>query len=215
MKRFDSAIQRGVPVVALRTSTHSFQLPDSSAFKEYNGYGKKVLGEGWVSHWGDHKKEAALALIEKGEEKNPILNGVGEIFADSDVYEAYPPEDATILLRGRVLKGMDRDDPPAVREKTRASDKQKQDVNDPMMPVAWTREVENASGKTNKVLCTTMGAATDLKDENLRRLVINGVFWGVGIKVPTKANATPVDDYKPSAYEFNGYKRGTKASDYQ
>lgn len=215
MKHFDSAIQRGVPVIGLRTSTHSFQLPDSSAFKEYNGYGKKVLGESWVSHWGDHKKEAALTVIEKGAGKNPILSGVGEIFVDTDVYEAYPPADATILLRGQVLKGMDRKDPPAAREKTRASDNQKQDINSPMMPVAWIREVKNTSGKTNKILCTTMGAATDFKDENLRRLVINGVFWGAGIKVPSKTDVALVGDYEPSKYEFNGYKKGTKAADYQ
>ncbi|MES2440997.1 MAG: ThuA domain-containing protein [Verrucomicrobiota bacterium] len=215
MAHFDGAIQRGVPVVAMRTSTHSFQLPGTSAFKQYNSYGKNTLGEGWVSHWGNHKAEAARGLVEKGAEGNPILNGVGEIFADSDVYEAYPPADATILIRGQVLKAMDPKDPPAAREKTRASDKQTQDINAPMMPVAWTREVKNASGKTNKILTSTMGAATDLRDENLRRLVVNGVFWGVGIEVPAKADVTLVGDYQPSNYSFGGFKKGTKAADYE
>lgn len=215
MKHFDGAIKRGVPVVGLRTSTHSFQLPGESKFKEYNNFGKKVLGEGWVSHWGEHKVEAARGLVEKGAEKNPVLNGVGEIFADSDVYEAYPPADSTILIRGQVLKAMDPKDPPAAREKTRASDKQKQDINTPMMPVAWTREVKNEAGKTNKILTTTMGAATDLRDENLRRLVVNGVFWGAGLAVPAKANVTLVGDYQPSNYSFNGYKKGTKAADFE
>ena len=216
MKHFDDAIKRGVPVVALRTSTHSFQLPGESKFREYNSFGKKVLGEQWVSHWGDHKKEATRGLVEKGAGKNPVLNGVGQMFGDSDVYEAYPPEDATILVRGEVLKGMDfPKEPPAVREKTRASDKQKQDINTPMMPVAWTREVKNEAGKTNKILTTTMGAATDLKDENLRRLVVNGVFWGIGIPVPAKADVTLVGIYQPSNFSFDGYKKGTKASDYE
>ncbi|MES2657685.1 MAG: ThuA domain-containing protein [Verrucomicrobiota bacterium] len=215
MKHFDAAIQRGVPVIGLRTSTHSFQLPDSSAFKQYNSFGKKVLGEGWVSHWGNHKVEAARAVIEPGAEKNPLLRGVKDIFADSDVYEAYPPADATILLRGQVLKAMDPKDPPAAREKQRASDKQKQDINTPMMPVAWTREVRNASGKTNKILCTTMGAATDLKSEDLRRFVVNGVFWGAGIEIPAKADVTLVGDYQPSAFQFNGSKKGVKASDHE
>ena len=35
---------------------------------------------------------------------NPILNGVTDMFADSDVYEAYLPKDATILVRGLVLE---------------------------------------------------------------------------------------------------------------
>jgi len=214
MKHFDSAIQRGVPVIALRTSTHSFQLPGSSAFKEYNNYGKKVLGESWVTHWGKHKMEATRGVIEPGAEKSPLLNGVTGIFGDTDVYEAYPPADATILLRGQVLKGMTPDSPPAAYEKERASDKQKQDVNTPMMPVAWSREVKNSSGKSNKILCTTMGSATDLASEGLRRLVVNAVYAGAGLKVPAKASVETVGEYNPTSYGFDGYKKGTKASDY-
>lgn len=215
MKRFDAAIQRGIPVVGLRTSTHAFQLPDSSGYKAYNGFGKNVLGEQWVSHWGEHGKEATRARVEPDANKNVVLNGVSEIFADSDVYEAYPPQDATILMRGQVLVGMDEKDGPAIREKQRASDGQKQDINIPMMPVAWTREVKNDSGKTNKILTTTMGAATDLKDEDLRRLVVNGVFWGLGLTVPSKADVDPVGDYAPTNYQFNGFKKGVKAGDHE
>lgn len=215
MKHFDAAIQRGVSVVALRTSTHSFQLPDSSGFKAYNNYGKNVLGEGWVSHWGQHKAEATHGVIEPASKTNPLLNGVGELFGDTDVYEAYPPTDAVILVRGQVLKGMQPSDAPATYEKQRASDQGKQDINTPMMPIAWQREVPNSSGKTNKVLCTTMGAATDFKDENLRRLVLNGVFWGVGLKVSEKLDVKLVGDYQPSNYGFGGFKKDTKAADYE
>lgn len=215
MKHFDAAIQRGVSVVALRTSTHSFQLPDSSAFKSYNDYGKKVVGEGWVSHWGRHKVEATRGVVEATAKTNPLLNGVSNVFGDTDVYEAYPPADATILIRGQVLQGMNASDAPAAYEKQRASDQGKQDVNGPMMPVAWQREVQNSSGKTNKILCTTMGAATDLASEGLRRLVINGVFWGVGLKIPTELDVKPVGDYQPTHYGFDGSKKDTKASDYQ
>jgi type 1 glutamine amidotransferase len=215
MKHFDSAIRRGVSVVGLRTSTHSFQLPDSSAFKSYNGYGKKVLGEGWVNHWGNHKSEATRGVIEATAKADPVLNGVADIFVDTDVYEAYPPADAAILIRGQVLKGMTPDAAPAVYEKQRASDKQKQDINTPMMPIAWHREVGNEAGKTNKILCTTMGAATDLTNEDLRRLIVNGVFWGAGLKVPAKADVTIVGDYQPNRYEFNGFKKGLKAADFE
>jgi type 1 glutamine amidotransferase len=215
MKHFDDAIRRGVPIVALRTSTHSFQLPAGSAFARYNNYGKQVLGEGWVNHWGKHKVEATRGVVEAASSSEPILRGVRDVFVDSDVYEAYPPADATILLRGQVLKGMKPDDAPAAYEKQRASDKQKQDINAPMMPVAWLREVKNSSGKSNRILCTTMGAATDLANEGLRRLVVNGVFWGIGMEVPAKADVTPVGKYRPSRYEFNGFNKGTKAADYK
>ena len=215
MKHFDAAIQRGVSVVALRTSTHSFQLPDSSAFKSYNDYGKKVVGEGWVSHWGRHKEEATRGVVEATAKTSPLLNGVSDVFGDTDVYEAYPPADATILIRGQVLQGMKASDAPAAYEKQRASDQGKQDVNGPMMPIAWHREVANSSGKTNKILCTTMGAATDLASEGLRRLVINGVFWGVGLKIPSKLDVKVVGDYQPSDYGFGGFRKDTKAADYQ
>jgi hypothetical protein len=215
MKRFDDAIQRGIPVIALRTSTHAFQLPATSAFKDYNQFGKKVLGESWISHWGIHKGEATRGVIEAANKDNPLLRGVSDVFGDSDVYEVYPPADSVILMRGEVLKGMSPTDPPSEREKARATDKQSQGVNSPMMPVAWTREVKNTSEKTNKILCTTMGAATDLASEGLRRLVVNGVFWGLDLEVPAKADVTPVGEFIPSKYNFNGFKKGTKAADYE
>lgn len=215
MKHFDQAILRGIPVVALRTSTHAFQLPDTSAYKSYNKFGKDVLGEGWVTHWGRHKFEATRGLVEADEKNNPLLRGVTDIFGDSDVYEAHPPADAKILMRGQVLKGMSPTDPPAAYEKKRATDKQAQDVNTPMMPIAWTRVVKNSAGKSNSIFCTTMGAATDLSSEGLRRLVVNGVFSTLGLEIPAKADVTPVGDYQPSSYQTNGFKKGVKASDHE
>lgn len=214
MKLFDEAIQRGVPVVGLRTSTHAFQLPGNSEFKNYNDFGKNVLGERWVSHWGKHKVEATRGVIESEAKENPLLRGVEDVFGDSDVYEAYPPDDAVILMRGEVLKGMAPSDPPAAYEKKRASDGQTQDVNTPMMPVVWSREVQNRTGKTNKILCSTLGAATDLASEDLRRLVVNGVYWGLGMEVPAKADVALVGDFKPTDYSFNGFQKGMKASDH-
>ncbi|MEO5714755.1 MAG: ThuA domain-containing protein [Luteolibacter sp.] len=214
MKHFDGAILRGTPVVALRTSTHAFQLPDSSSYKAYNSFGKNILGEAWVNHWGHHKFEATRGVIEAANGANPLLRGVTDVFGDSDVYEAYPPADATILLRGQVLKAMSPTDPPAAYEKKRATDKQPQDINTPMMPVAWTRVVKNSAGKSNSILCTTMGAATDLSNEGLRRLVVNGVYGTLGLEVPAKADVTLVGNYQPSPYQANGFKKGVKASDH-
>jgi hypothetical protein len=171
LAKFDAAIKRGVPIVATRTSTHAFAgIPKESAFVAYNwnnkgGFGKNVLGESWVSHWGNHKSEATRTAVEAGAENLAVLNGVGVIFGDTDVYEAYPPSDAQILLRGQVLKGMGKDDPLSERVKKRNTDKQEQGVNSPAMAVAWTREVPNAGGTKNRVLTTTMASASDLVDE--------------------------------------------------
>ena len=219
MNRFKAAVDRGVPLVALRTSTHIFNFPKDSPWAEWSwknengGFGKTVLGETWISHWGKHKVEATRGVVEEGQENNPILNGVADVFGDSDVYEAAPPEDATVLLRGIVLKGMEKDGEPADYEKKR-KDGGMQKVNEPAMPVAWTRERKNEAGAMNKILTTTMGAATDLENEGLRRLVVNGVYWGLGMEVPEKADVSPVGEFKATNYGFKEYKKGLKAEDF-
>jgi hypothetical protein len=221
MARLDGRLRAGTPIVALRTSTHAFNgLPKGSPWESWNynnqgGFGKRVLGETWLTHWGRHKVEGTRGVIEPAQRDNPILRGITGIHADSDVYEAYPPADATILVRGVVLKTLAPDAEPADYRKVRVTDKQEQGVNDPPMPVAWTRMYRNEAGTTNRILTTTMGAATDLESEGLRRLVVNGVYWGLGMDVPAKADVSYVDDYTPSFYGFDGFRKGLHASDFE
>jgi hypothetical protein len=224
MKHFVDYLNAGKPIIALRTSTHAFAYGKNSTSpyakfgwqgKEWpGGFGRQVLGESWVSHWGKHKFEATLGVVEAGAKDSPLFRGVGEIFGDTDVYEAWPPPDAKILVRGRVLKGMTPTDPPADYKKKNAKGVE-QGVNDPMMPVLWTREVKNEAGKMNKILCTTLGSATDLQNEGLRRLLVNTAyeFTGLEKKIPAKANVDLVGEFKPSFYGFNGYKKGVKPAD--
>ena len=75
-----------------------------------------------------------------------------------------------------------------------------------MMPVAWTKTYQGAGGQTGRVFTTTMGAATDLQSEGLRRLVVNAAYWCVGLedKIPAKANVELVGQYKPSPFSFFG-----------
>jgi len=201
-KHFNDACNRGIPVIGLRTSTHAFR-------GKLGGFGKRVLGEGWVSHWGHHKREACRGVIEPGAENDPILKGVTNVFADSDVYEAHPPKDVKILLRGLVLENMKPDSKPSTRDR-----KKDRPINDPAMPIAWTRNYKWPSGKTSKIFCSTMGAATDLQSEGLRRLVVNAIFAGLDMDVPKKANVDYVDPYKPLFYGFNSFRRGIKPSDH-
>ncbi len=136
-----------------------------------------------------------------------------DIFGDSGVYEVYPPSDVDILVRGQVLKGMQPTDPPADYKKKRNTDKMEQGVNDPMMAVAWSRIHKNDAGRDNRVFCTTMGAATDLLSEGLRRLVVNAVFWGFNLEVPAKADVGFIGEFKPTAYGTKIYKKGVKPAD--
>ena len=223
MKHFSDYLNAGKPIIALRTSTHAFNYPkdSKSPYEKFGwtsstwkgGFGKVVLGETWVSHWGKHKSEAALGILEDGAEGNALFRGINELFGDSDVYEAAPPADATILVRGQVLKGMTRDSGAAnYMKKTKTGEGP---VNKPMQPVVWTREHKNEAGTTNKILCSTMGAASDMKDEALRRLVVNATYAFTGLDVPEKANVDIVGEFAGTFYGFNGGIKGKKPADYK
>jgi hypothetical protein len=216
MQHFAAAVARGIPIVGLRTSTHAFRFPANSpsAFTRFNNFGREVLGENWVSHWGQNRRGATRGIIEPGAGNHPILRAVSDVFADSGVYETHPVAGSKILLRGYVLKGMNPTDEPDNYRKKRRSDDQEQGINEPAMPVAWTRIHAPAEGKPNRVFCTTTGAATDLANEGLRRLVVNAVLWGFELEIPAKTDVRFVDPYEPSAYAFKGYRRGITPADH-
>ena len=68
----------GVPIIGLRTATHSFT---GAANKPFNGdFGKNFLGEKWVSHWGRHKSEVTKGVIEASAKDDAILRGVTDVF---------------------------------------------------------------------------------------------------------------------------------------
>lgn len=211
MQHFVDAYLAGKPIIGLRTSTHAFQYnnPTNSAFARYShnskewpgGFGRQVLGETWVSHLGTNHKEATRGVLEPAAKEDPMLRGVGTIFADTGCYFVDPQPDSTILVRAEILAGTT---PDAPLEPTK---------NTPHQPLAWHRLHKNAAGKINKVFCTTMGSATDLRDESLRRLLVNSVYWGLDLEVPTKADVQLVGDFQPSAYSFNGFRKGVKPDD--
>jgi mono/diheme cytochrome c family protein/glucose/arabinose dehydrogenase/lysophospholipase L1-like esterase len=213
MQRFEGALHRGTPIVALRTSTHAFKFPKDSKWFRYSfnasketgwhrGFGRHVLGETWVNHHGEHKVEGCRSVVEPGRGEHPILRGVGTIFAESDVYETRPLSDVEVLLRGQVTASLDPDSKPV------------QGKNDPMQPLAWTRLYRNAKGKTNQIFLTTMGAASDLDDAQLRRLVVNACYWVVGMEVPQSAVVDVPISYRPTFYGFNTFRKGRKPVDF-
>jgi hypothetical protein len=227
MKHFVDYYLSGKPFIALRTSTHAFDYKNQqeSAYRKFGwnsqewlgGFGKQVLGETWVSHWGNHAVEGTRGLLVRPlnlTEEHPVLRGVRDVFVTTDVYEAKPPADANILVFGQVLTGLNPNDPPATRRKATSAGVE-QAVNDPMMPVAWWRHPLNEAGKRNLVLTTTMGAATDLLNEGFRRLVVNGALWAVGLSdlVTDHLDVNLVGEYRPTKFGFGGFKKGVKPSD--
>ncbi len=89
--------------------------------------------------------------------------------------------------------------------------------NDPMMPLVWVRNYTGESGKTCRVICTTMGASMDLQNEGLRRLCVNACYWGLGLedKIPTRSNVEYVGEYKPTPFGFGKFTKGIKPSDHE
>ncbi|HET6408952.1 MAG TPA: hypothetical protein VFG14_13785 [Chthoniobacteraceae bacterium] len=212
MKHFADYYLTGKPIIALRTSTHAFNYGKDSgtSYAKYHwqskewpgGFGKQVLGETWVAHHGAHKVEGTRGIIEPAASGNPILRGVEDIFGDTDVYTATPPPDATVLVRGQVTETLDPKSGPVAGKK-----------NEPMQPVVWLRVPPNETGKKNYVLTTTMGSSTDLKNEGLRRLIVNATYAFTGLEVPAKADVSLVGDYQPTMYGFKGHKKGVKPAD--
>jgi hypothetical protein len=210
MKHLVDYVDAGKPLLALRTSTHAFNYTRNKkspyagwSFNSDGGFGRKILGETWVSHHGDHGSQSTRGVIAEANKSHPLLRGVEDVWGPSDVYGITKlPDDATVLMLGQVLTGMKPDDAPLPGAK-----------NDPMMPVAWIRDRKLDSGKTQQVVCTTMGAATDMVHPGLRRFIVNAAYHGCGLKVPAKLDADPVGEFKPSPFGFDTFKKGVKPAD--
>lgn len=220
MARFAAYWRAGRPILALRTSTHAFAFPaDSpSAFRRFSwdsrewpgGFGQQVLGETWVSHWGDHGTQATRGVAERP--NHPILTGVRDVFGDTDVYEAAPPADAEVLMRGEVVAGMKPSDAPFVGRKRTARGTE-QAVNDPMMPILWVRSAPNDVGGTNRVVTCTMGAASEMPNAGFRRLLVNACFWLTDVPVPRRLNVDLVGRFQPTPFGFNTFRKGRRPAD--
>lgn len=193
-KSLTAFLNAGKPVIGLRTATHAFR--GAQKFGEsltYDDFGLKVLGEQWVSHHGKHKVEGARGVIEHSAKDHPILKGVRDVFAPSDVYGVIHLTDAdTILMRGAITASLDPD-----------SDVFEGNRNDPMQPFAWLHDYQSPDGKvTGHSFCTTAGASVDFVSEDLRRMVVNAALYLTGRDVPSKADVGFVDPFYPSFYGF-------------
>jgi hypothetical protein len=223
MKYFADYYLAGKPFIALRTSTHAFNgISPNSPYAAFNynaanwsgGFGRQVLGESWTSHWGQHKAQATRAILsEPAASAEPILRGVTTFVGPTDVYEAAPPADAKILLRGQVLNGMTDIGGTATGRKKRLNG-QEQEINNPMMPIAWTREVRNGAGRINRVFTCTMGTAAEFQEISFRRLLVNASYWALGLAIPEQNKTNIVGEYRSRNFGFNDFAKGLKPVDF-
>lgn len=207
MRYIDRYLKRGGPVIGLRTATHAFKIPAGKTY-DYcgdgyagdredwtGGFGRRILGERWISHHGQHGRQATRGVIPPESEGHPILRGCEDIFGPTDVYTVRLPlpGDSRILVLGAVLEGMNPGDPPVPGGK-----------NDPMMPVAWIKSYQIGGGDRGRVFTTTMGAAGDLLSEGVRRMIVNAAYWCTGLedRIPIRSNVEFVGDYRPAFFGF-------------
>jgi hypothetical protein len=217
MKHVVDYVETGKPVVGMRTATHAFRLAKESKYVNYGststvwdgGFGRQVLGETWVNHWVPNGKGSTRGIIAKGQEGNPILKGIqdGDIWGPTGVYEVKLPmrDTCTPLVMGQALTGGKPTDPPQTGNR----------YNDPMMPVAWTNTYKSPNGdKTGRVFATTMGASRDFAGEGMRRLLVNSVYWALGMEsqITDKLNVDLVGEFKPSPYRSGGHVPNVKPS---
>ena len=210
-------VEAGKPLFAIRTSTHPFNYKTNkeSPYAKWTwtsqdppgGFGGEILGETWVNHHGHHGVEATRGVPNAEVADHAALRGVVDVFGPTDVYGIRElPEDHEVLLWGQVLAGMTPDSPAVDGPK-----------NDPMHPVAWTRERPVVEG-TQRIFTSTMGAATDMQSEDLRRLFLNAACWTLGLeeRIPEGGlDATLVGEYDPTDFGFGTYRKGLWPEDYR
>lgn len=219
MKYIDDFLRAGKPVIGLRTATHAFRFDreSSSPYRKYSfdskvngwtgGFGKKILGETWINHHGNHGKEGTRGLVDGITKGNghPVLTGVEDIWGPTDVYGITAiPEGAAVLIWGQSTAGMT----PIAPVNWHKS----------IIPVAWTKTYRYESGSPEgRVFATTMGAATDLVNADLRRLIVNAVYWAMHMEddISSDSSVETVGEYHPTAFGFDGYIKGKKPEDYE
>ena len=213
MKHLDDYFNRAGPVLGLRTSTHGFNYKnDKDPYYKYHfrytgkdyegGFGHQVLGQTWVGHYGkNHTQSTRISIIPKQKE-NPILRGVKNIHVQAGGYNAEAQKDWNILTMAQPLMTMKADGAP--------------DKTKPPMASEWTRHYKGKNGKKGRVFTSLYGASEDLLNPGYRRMIINGVYWTLGLENKIKSNSKIdfVGPYNPSTFKNKGEVKGIKPSMY-
>lgn len=203
-------INRGGPVVGLRTSTHAFRITDGP-FARYSwdykgadypgGFGEQVLGETWVGHYGTNHEQSSRIIPASDRATHPIFRGVRDMHVQSGGYKAYPLAGSDVLATGLILNGMQPDAPP--------------DASKEQLPVVWTRTYRGANGNVGRVFTTTHGASEDFLNPGFRRMLVNAALWALGMEqaITPDLDVGFVGPYHPVTFSFEGYRRGVRPSD--
>ena len=205
-------MERGGPIMGLRTSTHAFKIKKDKPLAKYSfdykgedykgGWGEQVLGQTWEGHYGKNHRQSTRLSIIPGQSEHPILRGVKDIWVQAGGYVGKPVDGVTTLTMAQPLNGMKQDSP---------ADPEKAPV-----PAEWTRSYTSASGQEGRVFTSLYGASEDLLDPGYRRMLVNATFWTVGLEEEIKPDFVIdfVGPYHPNSFTRSSYSQGWKPEDY-
>lgn len=211
MKRIVDYTNSGKPIIGIRNATHPFRYQkrpdspfarfDSNSKDPPGGWGRLVLGETWVSHYGKNLVESTRCDVAEGAADHPILRGVrGSFWIPDDVYgiSSELSGDCKPLLLGQPLTGWKATDPPVAEKKA--------------IPIAWTKSYSGSSGKSARVFTTTMGHGDAFQIEDFRRLIVNACYWCMELEMQINPSVSVaiVGNYQPGVVGGQGLKKGVK-----
>jgi uncharacterized protein len=162
MRKIIDYVNSGRPMIGLRTTTHSFRNQTGEYARWNDGFGQEIFAQRWITHHGGQSSTAVFPAIIP----HPVLRGVSPFTGRSWLYHVTPlhGEDVQVLLLGRSIN----------------SNQPADQAYPHIQPVAWTKTYTGATGNTARVFFTTLGHPQEFADANMRRLILNGVYWALG-----------------------------------
>jgi Domain of Unknown Function (DUF1080)/Trehalose utilisation len=168
------------------------------------GWGRMVLGETWVSHYGENLVESTRCEMINFAGSHPIFRGVRRTFwIPDDVYgisERLEGDSDPVLL-GLPLSGWSPEDEPV--------------ADKPAVPIAWTKSYTGEQGKTSRVFTTTMGHGDAFKIEDFRRMLTNACFWCMELEehIDARSDVAITGPYEPGPAGVEGLRTGVMPND--
>ncbi len=185
MKEIVDYTNSGRPVVGLRTATHAFHYTKrlDSPYAKYGaknkdgGYGRQVLGETWIAHYGAHQKESTRGVIVEGMRDHPILRGcarrLGRIGRLRN-HSAFGRQPAAGNGAGTAGHG--------ARFRARSGEEADADRLD--------QNVYGRDGEDRSDFHHHDGACDGLQERGFRRLLVNACYWAMGLEKQISREAT-------------------------
>jgi uncharacterized protein len=168
MRKIVDYVQSGRPMIGLRTTTHAFRNLTGDYARWNDGFGQDIFGQRWLTHHGAQSSTAVFPALTP----HPILRGVRPFTGRSWLYHVTPVHGADVqtLLLGRSVNSNQPADGPHPH----------------VQPVAWIKTYTGNRGNSARVFFTSLGHPHEFADANLRRLLLNAVYWGLA-----RENAIP------------------------